>query len=254
MELKTIEKALLVFDCFAKGETLLGTTELANRLGTNKATMSRILSTLKKHEYLEQDPRSRGYRLGPAMVLMARAVHRTLHGTVAQVAAPICDALRDKVGETVHLEVKSGNNLYLSYVAVTPNPVSLKIEIGDQVLPHVHAGSKAIVAHSSNEEIEAWLKKDMPRYTKNTVTDPAKIRDIYAKIRKEGVAYDFGEYFDEINAIGAPIFDHRNEPVAGLLIVVPSYRLGSGWSDEIVSELKNAANMISSRLHSTRQI
>lgn len=252
MELKTIEKALRVFDCFAKGDTLLGTTELANRLGTNKATMSRILSTLKKHGYLEQEPRSRGYRLGPAMVLMARAVHRNLHGIIADVAAPIADSLRDKVGETIHLEVKSGNNLYLSYVARTPNPISLNIDAGDQVMPHANAGSKAIIAHSSAAEIDCWLQKELPKYTEHTVTDTAELRKMYDEIRMAGIAYDYGEYFKEICAVGVPVFDHRDEPIAGLLIVVPTYRLGESWNEEHIAELKKAANEISTQLHSTR--
>jgi DNA-binding IclR family transcriptional regulator len=254
MELKTIEKALLVFDCFAKGESILGTTELANRLGTNKATMSRILSTLKKHGYLEQEPRTRGYRLGPSMVRMAQAVHRTLHGTVAQVAVPVADALRDKFGETIHLEVKSGNNLYLSYVAITPNPVSLNIDVGDQVMPHANAGSKAIIAHSSEAEIDTWLSKELPKYTENTVTDTIQIKKMFEDIRASGIAFDSGEYFKEISAVGAPIFDHKNEPVAGLVIVVPSYRRGNNWREQCISELKRSANEISSQLHSTRKI
>jgi DNA-binding IclR family transcriptional regulator len=254
MGLKTIEKALMVFNCFAKGDSLLGTTELANRLETNKATMSRILSTLKKHGYLEQEPGSRKYRLGPAMVLMARAVHRNLHGSVAQVATPIANDLRDRVGETIHLEVKSGNNLYLSYVARTPNPISLNIDVGDQVMPHVNAGSKAIIAYSSSLEIDSWLSKELPQYTENTITDATELRKMYSEIRQAGVAFDYGEYFKEICAVGAPVFDHRNEPIAGLLIVIPAYRLGENWNDQAIAELRRAANEISSQLHSTRQI
>jgi IclR family acetate operon transcriptional repressor len=146
--LKTIEKALMVFKCFAQAESSLGTTELANRLNTNVPTMSRVLSTLKRHGFLEQDPTTRRYRLGPAMVEMAQAVYRSLDGAVTHVAAPFANALRDQVGERVHLEVLSGNNIYLAYVAETPKPISLNIGAGDQVMPHAHAGAKAIIAFS----------------------------------------------------------------------------------------------------------
>ena len=254
MELKTIEKALMVFNCFAQGDTSVSTTELAIRLNTNKATMSRVLSTLRKYDYLEQDPRTRKYRLGSAMVEMARAVHRSLDGNVTSVVAPIANQLRDTVGETVHLEVLSGNNLYLAYVAVTPNPISLNIGVGDQVMPHAHAGSKAIVAFSPPDVIDNWLKKDFSSYTKNTITEPALLRKEYRKIRETGIAYDFGGYYEEINAIGAPIFNHENTPVAGLLIVVPSYRMQDKWEQRYIDELKKAANLISSQLRSSYRI
>lgn len=254
MELKTIEKALMVFKCFAQEDSSLGTTELANRLNTNKATMSRVLTTLKKHDFLEQDPQNRRYRLGPAMVEMARAVNRTLSGTVVEVAGPFADALRDEVGETTHIEVLSGNNIYLAYVANTPNPISLTIAVGDRVMPHAHAGAKAIVAFSKPEVTENWLTRDLLPLTENTITDPDELRKIYEKIRETGIAFDSGEYLREVYAVGAPIFNHENNPVAAIIIVVPSYRMGKKWNRRFITQLKKTANSISSRLHSMRKI
>jgi DNA-binding IclR family transcriptional regulator len=254
MELKTIEKALMVFKCFAEGAATLGSTELAVKLGTNKATMSRVLTTLKKHEFLERDSHTRRYRIGPAMVEMARAVYRILDGPVVAVAGPYADALRDETGERVHVEVIMGNNIYLAHIADSPNPISLKIDLGDQVMPHAHAGAKVIIAHSEPEIVENWLSRDFIRYTENTIMDVAKLRKIYQQIRQEGVAYDFGEHYDEVNAVAAPIFNHKDEPVASLIVVVPSYRLGEKWDGHLVLQLKKTANTISSRLHSSRFI
>lgn len=254
MELKTIKKALLVFKCFAECNSSLSTTELSKKLGTNKATMSRVLSTLKKHDFLEQDPSTRRYRLGPAMAQMARAVSRNMNGEVVAVAKPIVDKLRDEVGETVHIEVLSGNNIYLAYAARTPNPVSLTIEVGDHVKPHAHAGAKAIVAFSEPPEIERWLARDLLALNENTVTDPEKLREIYQEIRQTGVAYDWEEYLHGINAIGAPIFNHKDNPVAAVIIVVPSYRMGKKWDSHFIAMLKETANKISKGLHSSRAI
>lgn len=254
MDLKTIEKAMMVFKCFAQGETSVGTTEMAERLQTNKATMSRVLSTLKNHDFLEQDIRTRRYQLGPGMVALARAVYRNLEGIVTTVATPFVNKLRDTVGETVHLEVLSGNNIYLSYVAVTPNPISLQIEIGDQVMPHAHAGAKAIVAFSQPDVVEHWLSQEFICYTKNTILDRDTLRKLYGEIRNTGVAYDFGEYFEEVNAVGAPIFNQENNPIASILIVVPSYRMRKKWNRSYIDNLKKTANAISSQLHSSRKI
>lgn len=254
MELKTIEKALLVFKCFTQGNSSLGTTELSKKLGTNKATMSRVLTTLKKHDFLEQDPSTRRYRLGSAMAQMARAVNRTMNGEVVAVARPFADELRDKVGETIHIEVVSGNNIYLAYAAATPNPISLTIEVGDQVMPHAHAGAKAIVAFSKPEEIERWLARDFFPFTENTITDPNELRKIYSEIRQTGIAYDWEEYLYEIYAVGVPIFNHENNPVAAILIVVPSYRMEKKWDSRFIDALKETANNISARLHSSRKI
>lgn len=254
MELKTIEKALLVFKCFAQSDSLLSTTELAKKLDTNKATMSRVLSTLRKHEFLEQDPGTRRYRLGPAMAHMARAFNRAMNGEVVAIAKPFADELRDEIGETSHIEVVYGNKIYLAYAAVTKNPISLTVDVGDQVMPNAHAGAKAIVAFSETDEIERWLSKTHPALTDNTITDPGELRKIYQKISQTGVAYDWEEYLKDINAIGAPVFNHENHPVAAIIIVVPSYRMEKKWDDRFIDELRKKANVISKRLHSSRSI
>lgn len=254
MELKTIEKALQVFKCFAQENSALGTTELSRKLDINKATMSRVLKTLKKHDFLEQDPNTMRYRLGPAMARMARAVNRNMNGEVVTASKPFVDKLRDLVGEAIHLEVLSGNNIYLAYAAATPNPISLSIEVGDRVMPHAHAGAKAIVAFSKPEEIERWLTRDFFPFTENTVTDPDELRKIYDEIRRTGIAYDWEEYLYEIYAVGVPVFNHENNPVAAVLIVVPSYRMERKWDSRFIEALKETANKISSRLHSSRKI
>jgi 3-dehydroquinate synthetase/DNA-binding IclR family transcriptional regulator len=247
--------ATMIFKCFSQGDLSLSAEELANRLDTNKATIARVLTTLNKNGFLEQDPKTRAYRFGPAMVEMARSVYRSLDGTVTAVAASFANALRTKVGERIHLEVAAGNNFYLSYVADTLEPIGLKIEVGDQVMPHAHAGAKAILAFSQPDVIDYWLSQKLVPYTKNSVTDPEALRKVYAEIRETGIAYDFGEYLEEVRAVGAPIFNHKNEPVAAIIIVVPAYRMKNNeWSSVYIAELKETVNAISAQLHSTRSI
>lgn len=93
-------------------------------------------------------------------------------------------------------------------------------------MPHAHVEAKAIVAFSRPGVIDYWLSQDLPLYTKNTVNDPDQLRKIYDQIRKTGIAYDYAEYVEKINAnaIGAPVFNHENEPVAGVAIAVLSQR------------------------------
>ncbi len=246
--------ATMVFKCFAEGDVALSADVLATRLDTNKATIGRVLTTLNKNGFLEQDPKTREYRFGPAMVEMARSVFKSLEGAVTSLAAPFAVSLRDKISERIHIEVMSGNNCYLAYLADSKEPIGLKIEIGDKVMPHAHAGAKAVIAFSQPDVIDYWLGQELTAYTKNTETDPDLLRKRFAEIRETGVAYDFGEYIEEVRAIGAPIFNHKNEPVAAVVIVVPSYRLGDEWSAEYITQLKETANAISEQLHSTRKI
>ena len=254
MDLKTVENALRVLEHFFRDTAPVSALELAEEVGVSKSAMSRLLSALKKHEFLELDNRIRRYRLGPAAARMARAVHRSMSGGVVSVAAPYLDELRDMIGETVILEVRSGNRFYHAYVADSVNPVSLKVELGDEVKPYAHVGSKAIAAFSKPEEIDQWLHQEMERISPQTIIDPEQLQEIYAEIRRTGVAYDFGEYVEEVNAIGAPVFNHENEAVAGVVVVLVTEQGKQDREQRYIPYLKDTANRISVQLHSSRRL
>ncbi len=248
----SIEKALLVLSNFENGNQPIGTVELAERLGLNKTTVSRIVNTLKRHNFLEQNPRTRQYGLGPKIATLGKAIIQSLEGQISIIAQSYCDRLRDQVAETVHLEVLSGSQFYLSYAVRGPNPVSVAIDVGDRVYCNVHAGAKAITAFSHPEQIDFFLNNHIAEYTTNSVTDKAKLRDIYRQISVQGYSIDDGEYDVNIYAIGAPVFDHNNQAVAAVVIVAPYMRKNELEKDHVIGLLKEAAALISGRLHGTK--
>lgn len=252
MEHNSIEKALLVLANFENGNQPIGTVELANRLGLNKTTVSRIVNMLKRHDFLEQNPRTRQYALGPKIATLGKAIIQSLEGQISIIAQSYCDRLRDQVTETVHLEVLSGNQFYLSYAVRGPNPVSVAIDVGDRVYCNVHAGAKAIAAFSYPEIVDTLLNIRLPVYTPNSVTDKMKLHDLYGEIREQGYSIDDGEYDVNIYAIGAPIFDHNNQAVAAVVIVAPYMRKRELEKDHVIGLLKETATLITSRLHGTK--
>ncbi|MGI9535857.1 MAG: IclR family transcriptional regulator [Desulfocapsaceae bacterium] len=243
-----IEKALLVLSSFADGNNPIGTVELADRLNLNKTTASRILNTLKRHSFLEQDPYTKQYSLGPTVAQLGKAITQSLSGQTTIIAQPYCNRLRDQIGETVHLQVLSGNHFYLAYEARGSNPVSVAIDVGDTVYPTIHAGAKAIAAFSDPAKIDKWLSEQLPVFTSRSLTDPRKIRAVYDKYRKLGFAIDDREYSENIYAIASPIFNNNGTPVAAIVVVVPYSRKKNLDREEVVLEMKETAGLISGRL------
>jgi DNA-binding IclR family transcriptional regulator len=133
-----------------------------------------------------------------------------------------------------------------------PNPVSVAIDIGDRVFCNVHAGAKVIAAFSSPEQVDTYLNNHLPEYTPKSVTDIAKLRDIYGKIRKQGYSIDDGEYDENVYAIAAPIFDHNNQAAAAVVIVAPYMRKKELKREHVIRLLKEVASLISGRLLGTK--
>jgi DNA-binding IclR family transcriptional regulator len=252
-KINAIEKALLVLAHFAENNTPIGTTELSEQLRLNKTTISRIVNTLKREGFLEQNPLTKQYSLGPMVARLSRSITQSLDGQNAIIAQPYCDRLRDEVGETVHFEVLSGNHIYLAYAARGHNPVSVSIAIGDRVYPHVHAGAKCIAAYSHPRLVEKWLQADLPKYNENTVTDRVQVMAGYNEITARGLSVDDGFYNHGIYAIAAPVFDDNCRAVAAVVVVAPSMRKGNLETEDVVRATRQTARSISERLFCPRE-
>jgi DNA-binding IclR family transcriptional regulator len=92
----------------------------------------------------------------------------------------------------------------------------------------------------------------MHGFTKSTITDPRILKKQLKEIRKLGVAFDHEEIDEGTSAVGAPIFNHSETPVAAVVVAGPPQRIESDHGSSIVRALKETANRISSQLYSKR--
>ena len=247
-EFNAIEKTLLVLSSFANGNQPIGTIELADNLQLNKTTISRIVNTLKREKFLEQNPLTKQYSLGSMIAKLGKSITQSLEGQISIIAQPYCDRLRDEIGETVHFEVLSGNKIYLAYASRGPNPVSVAIQLGDRVYPHAHAGAKCVAAYTHPRLVEKWLESSLPQYSSRAVVDPKKLRKKYDAIISTGISIDDGEFDENIYAVAAPVFDENSRAIASVVIVSPYMRKENLDSPEVIRSLKETAMLITERL------
>lgn len=246
--MNSIEKALEILRAFTPDNRPLRSVEISQRLEMNKATVNRILITLKNRGFVVQDEATRRYRLGPSTAQLGRAVKQSLSGRLVSLAKPYLDSLRDKVGETVHLEVLTGGRIFLSYSAKGIRQVTVTPIVGDQMAINANAGAKAIMAFSSPETIEKNLAGTLKKFTTKTVTAPGKIRAEYKKIRATGFAFDKEEYDEDVHAVAAPVFNHEDRVVAAVVMIAPKFRMSSSIETGSLELLKDTATDISDRL------
>ena len=245
MSLNAIEKALRILLAFYPRNSEMGTVDLSRKTGFHIATVNRILRILARNHFLYQNPLSRKFNLGPSVFALGEAAIESLTDNLLPKALPYVSELCEKVRETVVLEVISGEIDTIVYVAQGKQTLGIRASIGSRMPTHAAAGAKAIIAFSSPKTIDAFLKKKMQRFTKNTITDPRKLKLEIEKIRKEGVAFTREEMDIGVHAIGAPILNYRNQPVGAVVIVGPCSRIKCNKRSPLVSVLKETVSAIS---------
>ena len=73
----SLQKGLAVLRAFSTDRAELGVTELSRILGLNKTVVYKLIHTFNTEGFLQRDPVSREYRLGPRVMEVASVFLRT---------------------------------------------------------------------------------------------------------------------------------------------------------------------------------
>jgi len=246
--LKTVEKALKILMILGADQEGKGTAEISAELHVSMPTASRLLSTLRQHSFVQRHPTTKKYMLGKAAFDIGGSFYKHITYQLLSVAKPEILALRDKVGESVLLEAMVGDEVVLIYRANGPNMVGILAKVGTRVPLHASPGAKAILAFYPTSTVNKMLKEELTKFTSKTLTSPKALKENFEKIRQDGVAFSYGEYYPDMNGLAAPIFNNERSPIAAVVIPIPAYRLTSQQEKKIVPFLKETAGKISGML------
>jgi IclR family transcriptional regulator, KDG regulon repressor len=245
---QSLERALDMLLQFKIHNLEMGTLELGEKLGLHKSTTSRILSVLKNYGFLQQNPVNKKYSLGPSISQLGVSLRASLRSNLTQIAKPYLDELRNKVGESIVLELPTPEYTVLAYVVDGLGPVRIRGVIGDHHHYHASAGGKVILAFEDPERVDQILTKELAMVTPQTKTDRLKIEKELAAIRHDGFSFDQQENNLGIQAFAAPIFNAERKPVAAVVIAGSVYTVTRDKKDEFVALLKDVASEISEQL------
>jgi IclR family transcriptional regulator, KDG regulon repressor len=247
-QVKILDKALRVLMLFNSEHPELGVTAVARALDMPKSTVHRILRVLAQHGFLSQDPDSRHFRLGLAVLELGRRAHAGLE--LRRIATPIMEQLATESGETVLLQVVSpeGDRVVCIERVQLGQGLRLILEVGATAPLHAGCSAKALLAYMAAEAIEAYIGAGLRALTPHTITDPARLRAELADIRSNGYAVSFEETDEGVAGVSVPILDHTERVVASISVSGPITRVNQMTMSTYAGMARDAAARIAERL------
>ena len=198
-------------------------------------------------EYLELDPIRKTYTLGPHVLMLAHAYLG--HMEIEKVAQPIIYEAMTSTGESASLFVKKGNKAVVIIKENSRQILSAKLNIGETVPLYSTAGGKALLAFQPKDEIEAYLATvPLLQLTSKTITDHAHFRKELENVRNLGLAYSYGELFEDLVSIAAPVFDRFDKVVAAIAMPFPNSRFNEEKKKMIEQTLCRSSLAVSKKL------
>jgi IclR family transcriptional regulator, KDG regulon repressor len=240
-EIQSLGRGLRILDFLGQSYDGASITELADLLGVDKGTASRLVSTLVSHGYAEKDDTTRRFHLASQVVSLSRSVLTRL--PLREAAKSFLRELMECTGECAHLAVLSqGKALYIDQVE---SPVTLRVnaQIGTMNPLHCTALGKTLLAFC-----EADFPTNLERYTPRTITDPEELLSHIEKVKVLGYALDDQEFDLDVRCISAPVFDFRGKGIGSIGISGPATRVTTERVPALARIVMEVAKGLSSRM------
>ena len=245
--IKVLDKSLSILDTILQHGSPMNMTKISEKLGLYPSTIHRILDTLKHWGYVEQDPNTQKYQLGLKLLELGMAKLHQID--LVREVTPYLKELVKQCNETVHLGVlEEGEVLYLAKEE-SSQTIRMISYIGKRAPLHCTALGKVLLAYMSEEERKKILEeKELPRLTKNTITDKGELEKELDKIREQDFALDREENEKDVRCIGAPIRNYKGKVIAAISISSPIFRIDKNVQNNLKEALIKTTNKISKRL------
>lgn len=242
---QSVDRAIAVLELLAsRGES--GITEIAGQLGVHKSTASRLVSVLEGRGLVEQLGQRGKYVIGFGVVRLAGAAIARMD--LASLGQPICQALADRIGETVNIAVLDVDVAINVTQARGSAAISAQNWIGQRTPLHATSSGKVLLAHLDPGRRQEILAAPLDRFTPNTITDPDVLTAALDRVPGDGYAATFEELEAGLNAVAVPVFGPGGGPVAAISASGPTFRLPRRRVTELVRDLAAAAGELSTRL------
>ncbi len=239
-----------VLRTFSVDEPELGVTEIAARVGLHKSTVSRILATLEQDGLVERDPSSRRFRLGLGVIAMAGPLLADLD--VRRAAYPVLQELSHRTGETAALLVWNGAEAVCVEQVASRHEVKHSTPLGTRYRTAASSSVQVFLSELPPERVRALLESGAvahPGYG-DAALDAYLAR--LAETAERGYAVNYGETSLEEVGVAAPVFDHRGETVASVLVSAPRFRVSAEHLPLVADTVREAADQVTARLGGRR--
>lgn len=212
-----------------------GLTEIANTLDLPTSTVYNQLKSLEAQALVLNNDGE--YELGLRLFNLGMSARKKKEEFV-QLESKV-EELADETGERAQFIVEEAMHAIHLYTKIGPNGVDIGTDVGTRRHDlYAIAAGKVILATVAEERLESYLEtSEFERFTEQTITDEATLRDTLEKVRKRGYAFNDEESMDGLRAVAVPV-QYPNGNLLGVLGVTgPTHRMKDNRFEKDIPDL-----------------
>ncbi|MEB3366474.1 IclR family transcriptional regulator [Saccharopolyspora mangrovi] len=234
----------------AKNAAGATTTDLARDTGLPRPTAHRLLSSLAEEGFVDRDPRTGNWFLGPELYLLGQTA-----GTRYDVTHHARDSvhrLAAKTGESAFFSALRGEETVCLLREDGDFPIrSFVLYEGARFPLGVVSAGLVLLAFHDDTDIDAYLDRTDLTALWGPDHSPEAIRDRIARTRHRGYALNPGLVVEGSWGMAAAVFDHTGKPAWALTLTGIESRFKPTRQPELGALLLHEAHALTRQLTTT---
>lgn len=219
-------------------------SELSKECALPLSTMHRLLQAMIKQGMVEQDERSKTYRLGMVWLEYGLQVYDTID-YVSKIR-PELERLCKEVQESVYLSKPLGTEaMIVERIDSENNPIRIYDQLGLRIPMNIGAANKSMLAAMPASKSESILSQLLP---------PEKIHEMQKtldQINSQGYATSHSERTEGTSSVAVSIKDSFGQILGAISIGVVSFNLTEERLEFLASKVIETGKRISDKLISS---
>jgi IclR family transcriptional regulator, acetate operon repressor len=235
--IESVDRALTLILMLQESDSIK-VSEAGRLLGVSRSTAFRLLSLLEHRQFVIQNPRSKAFHAGPALLRVGlAAVYRSDLRSSLQ---PLMQAVVAEVDETAHLIVLQGAQAFFLDCVEGSKMIRATSRVGTALPAHVTAGGKVLLASLDPDQVKELLPVRLPAVTSQSKLSRAAVLKELTDVRRLGWALNDGESEDLLRAVAVrvPGSPERGGVDAAVTVAGPQQRMDDKRASVIVEALK----------------
>ena len=248
--IQSVDRALRLIEALRLTAHPLGLKELSALTGLNPATAHLLLRTMAAHHYVEQDPESREYELGLAIVEAGQRAGR--RRALPTILGPYARRMHDASRENVFVRVARDGQVYSLFEFESTQPVVARPDrVIRSELRHGYAFATGKVFLAGMPPAQVWEVLGEPPYkafTAHTMTSREEMTCELDLVRRRGYALDHEELMNGISCVAVPICGVDGKIAATMSTSLPTMAATKARMQELTKLLLEHAGAASARV------
>jgi DNA-binding IclR family transcriptional regulator len=249
--IQSLRRGLEILEYIARDGGQATVKDTARHLGVDASTASRLMATLERQGFLQQDPKTLAYWLGTRILELNNALLRTYR--LGAYSHEVVQSLARETGEASHLAVLVNGEAVFVDRAVGRGVITVNTEIGARDPTYCTAIGRALLSGLSDDEVRMELKDTaFKRLTPKTTTTMDELLEKLEVVRAKGYAFDDEEANPGVQCLAAPVFDHSGRMIAAVGLSGPTASIEKATVSKLSKRVLSASRVLSAQLGHVR--